>query len=402
MTPDAVTAADAVNGLTRRWAAATSGGRSTVFAGPGVWPLLALLDLAADETAHAELSAALGGPADGADAVLDMLAASPAVRFAIGLWSRADLPLRESWLAHLPPGVHEELSGVPDADQRKLDAWASEHTDGLIERMPIQVARDTLLVLASGLVVRTRWVDPFTEGALAPDSGPWAGRHLPGLSRTTYDLSIVTVVDELTRLRVAGTDGIDVYLFMGDGAVLARGLDTLGDPGDPPTEERPGPGVAVGPVSGRDRCTAVLPRFAVSGSHNLMALPEVFGLTAISEPHGRHLPGLSSRPVSLDQGRQDAVAAFTAEGFYAAAVTAFALRATSIRLPSTEAREVRVVFDRPFGFAAVHRGSGLVLVAGWVDDPEAWHESMGLFATEVMPQFAELAPARAEAAGATS
>jgi Serpin (serine protease inhibitor) len=375
-----VTAAEPVNALTRRWAA-TADGRSMVLAGPGVWPLLALLDLAADETAHAQLAAALGGPADAADAVLDLLAESPAVRFAIGLWSRADLPLHASWLGRLPPGVHGELTGRPDADQGKLDAWASEHTDGLIKRMPIQVASDTVLVLASGMVVRTRWVEPFRDGTITPGSGPWAGRQLAGLHRTTYDLAAVAVIGSLTRLRVAGTDGIDVCLFLGEaepGEVLARGLDTLGDPGGPLPDGRPGPGVEVGMVTAtdaRDRCTAVLPRFAVDANHDLMALPDVFGLRAISEPG--HLPGISTRPVALSQGRQDAVAEFTAEGFYAAAVTAFALRTTAMRVPSTQAREVRVTFDRPFGFAAVHRESGLVLVAGWVADPEAWHPPIG-------------------------
>ena len=34
----------------------------------------------------------------------------------------------------------------------------------------------------------------------------------------------------------------------------------------------------------------------------------------------------------------------------------------------TRRREIKVIFDRPFGFLAVHRPTGLILVAGWVTD----------------------------------
>jgi hypothetical protein len=33
---------------------------------------------------------------------------------------------------------------------------------------------------------------------------------------------------------------------------------------------------------------------------------------------------------------------------------------------------VSVTFDRPFGFLAVHRPTSLVLVAGWIAEPEPW------------------------------
>jgi hypothetical protein len=35
-----------------------------------------------------------------------------------------------------------------------------------------------------------------------------------------------------------------------------------------------------------------------------------------------------------------------------------------------ETTVVRAVFDRPFGFLAVHRETRLVLAAGWVTEPE--------------------------------
>src|SRR5581483_8607362 len=119
----------------------------------------------------------------------------------------------------------------------------------------------------------------------------------------------------------------------------------------------------------RDRYVAVVPRFTVRAGHDLLALPEVCGLHAVADPVHSHLPGISSEPLVVNQARQDAVAEFTAEGFRAAAVTAIGFVRASMVLPSAQARQVTVTVDRPFGFAAVHRDSGLVLVAGWVADP---------------------------------
>ncbi len=64
------------------------------------------------------------------------------------------------------------------------------------------------------------------------------------------------------------------------------------------------------------------------------------------------------------------MARFFAEGFEAAAVTAFGV--ALIGAPPDEDRQVTLVsvtVDRPFGFLAVHRPSRLAVVAGWVDSP---------------------------------
>ena len=77
-------------------------------------------------------------------------------------------------------------------------------------------------------------------------------------------------------------------------------------------------------------------------------------------------------PVYLQQARQNVVAEFTEEGFKAAAVTAMSMvRAAMVRPPGGTAKLTTISYTRPFGFAAVHRGSGLVLVAGWVAQPTA-------------------------------
>ncbi|WP_332838981.1 hypothetical protein [Nocardia bovistercoris] len=62
-------------------------------------------------------------------------------------------------------------------------------------------------------------------------------------------------------------------------------------------------------------------------------------------------------------------ARFTSGGFEAAAVTAIGMARAAAPSQSRRIRCVEVTFDRPFGFLAVHRPTGLAIVAGWVATP---------------------------------
>lgn len=132
--------ARAVNDMTARWARAAVGERDAVLTAAGVWPLLALLAGPATGPARKELAEALGTDAEHAvregRELLAALTAADGVDAAVGLWARRTLTLHPEWLAALPPAAHGELTEDPTVDQAALDAWARQHTDGLIERMP--------------------------------------------------------------------------------------------------------------------------------------------------------------------------------------------------------------------------------------------------------------------------
>jgi serine protease inhibitor len=382
----------AVNALTARWAQACDGA-STTLSGLGVWPLLALLTPGADEVVRAELERATGIAAaeSGAAArdLMDLLSHAEAVRAALGLWTRAELPLEPAWVDQLPQGTRGTLTGDPAADRSMLDAWAARQTDGLIDRMPITVDAAIQLVLASALLVRTEWEHAFADNRRRIDRGPWAGGELAGLTRTTTDLDDVAVADTaagpLTVVRVAGGNDVDVHLILGEeqrpaGDVLAAGIAAVcGDGprtvGSALPDDNPGPGVAVRMVSASSaRPTVQLRtvRFRVEGDHDLLAHADLFGLATAAAGRG-HFPGVSEEPLALTQARQSAVAIFSARGFEAAAVTAIAMK-SSFAVAQHSVRRVEVSIDRPFGFVATHRPTGLALVAGWVADPEPWSE----------------------------
>ena len=372
-------AVQAANTLTARWCTSQGGG-DFVLSGAGLWPLLALLASAADEQAGAELAAALGRPVDTAQQealeLIDVLRTGVSTTAALGLWTRDGIPLREEWSSGLPAGVVGTLT-----NQAALDQWASAETDGLIDKFPLELTPDTRLILASALTARVKWRTPF-DGYPRDENSESAPPDQQQLSRTTYDLGIAAVLDgTVTRVVVEGDGDVDVHLLIGDqqpAEVLAVGLRELSGEAQvclAADLDAGGPGLTVErepSVYPDDIVHLRLPSFEITAKHNLMEHVDLFGLRLLIDPYISHLPLLSPVPLSVTAGAQSVLARFFAEGFEAAAVTAFgAMASGAMPRERYEITSVDVTFDRPFGFIAVHRPSRLAVVAGWVSSPFA-------------------------------
>jgi serine protease inhibitor len=385
-----------VNALTRRWLE-RRGAEAGAVSGLGVWPLLAFLADAAEGPGRAELSGALGIPAGeaaaAARAVFGVVATIPAAAMASGLWTRSGLPLHREWLAKLPEAAHGELTGDADADRKRLDAWASEHTRGMIPEYPLDVDPLTVLAIAGALCVETEWAEKFATGRV----GRWAGDRRRGgglgLSRSSPRLTdaavAATAIGPVTSVMVEGTGDVDVYLVLGPesaapGEVLATGVDVIGHKVASVTADQvplgtPGPGVTAREAEFArpgDVLTVHTVGFEIAADHDLKEYADLFGLSAVSESGRGHFPGMSPARLFVGEAKQSTVAEFGAEGFRATAVTTvhigFGAGAPQTMYP---VRWVDVWFDRPFAYYAVHRDSGLILVAGWVAEPQEYPAS---------------------------
>lgn len=267
--------------------------------------------------------------------------------------------------------------------------------------MPIAVTGDDLMVLASALLVRTRWIEPFQTTMLTGDPhGPWHDRRFDALYRTSTDLDQVDVAhgpaDAVTAVRVRGSGGIDVILVLGEpdaepGTVLAQGIavgtGTHTGTREPVAAERAdgdhlGPGMISELVESPlpDPFTLLhLPAFAVSSTYDLLHDAPLFGLRTVTDRGRGHFPGISTFPLAVSGAAQNVTATFGAEGFDAAAVTEFVMYAGG-RGPEHpyRVRRLAITFDRPFGFVAVHRDSALVLTCGWIQDPGPRRDAIDL------------------------
>ncbi|WP_078910488.1 serpin family protein [Streptomyces sp. NRRL S-87] len=401
MPPHHHPAPHAVNHLTRRWSRTVDPAHGTVFAAPGLWPLLALLASGATGPAREELEEALGLPAaDAAPAARELLAhlrTVPGLGAALGVWTGHGVPVRPEWAAGLPEGTHGTLTGDPDTDRAALAAWAHAHTDGLADAPPTGPAADLRMLLASAVSLRTTWTEPFQETRFRTTDGPWAGRDWHGLFRRTPRHDRVRVADTpagpLTLARIGGDAGVDVHLVLGapdarPGDVLAHGTAAATGALPSTTGDRfgtgsPGPGLTVSTVESpypEPQLDLSTVAFGVRAEHDLLRPATPFGLDTARDARTGHFPGISTTPLAVGSARQNALAEFHALGFRAAAGTALAMVGAGLPKVRHRVRRVRADFDRPFGFLAVHRAGGLVLAAGWVAEPAPYPaEGVGRF-----------------------
>ncbi|WP_328320291.1 serpin family protein [Kribbella sp. NBC_00382] len=374
----------AVNRLTSRWVRELPPG-NTVVSGLGLWPLLAMLATAADEPGRGELAEAAGvDAARGAAQAVELMAAVDSaadLHAALGVWVHEQLKLSESFDSVVPAALSGTLTGDQTADKAKLDAWAAEHTDGLIREMPLDVTPDLAVVLASALSLRTTWVRPFKEQIKRQNDGPWKGGSWHWLERSDRDLSSVRLYDGVTVATVVGDADVDVLLGIGAAeasqgdvlaGLLAASLKVDGGVGGAELLAKGGaaPGVTVGTTTApAPEVRVSLPAFNVKVEHDLLALRELFGLSVVSSPPrgGGHFSAISPEQLVVGQARQTVLARFFATGFEAAAVTAMGLMRASMQ--TSQSQRLEVSLDRPFGFVAVHRASRLPVVAGWVAQP---------------------------------
>ncbi len=402
MNPDpTIAAVAATNRLTAAWArqvAADAGpgpidGDGFALSGVGVWIILALLASAADGRARDELTAAVGLDAgDAADAAVALVAdvdAMAAVRNALGVWLAADVVPTRWWRSTVPAEVWGHLHDDPAEDQPRLDEWVREHTDGLIERLPIELRRDVRLLIVHALTVDATWRAPFVD-TMIRGVGPWADRWFSALSRRSAAWEDLVVVDTasgpLTMLAVESDGDVVVHLAMAADdmpavEVIDRAMTALagGHPrrtgvelADP--QGLGGGDAAIGPgLVWRDSIVAqlvqVVPRFTVSTKHDLLARADLFGLAASKDDSQGHFPGISESPLAISDAGQDITASFTEHGFQAAALTVLAAQAGAM-IPTFQARSLVVSFDRPFAFIATSKATGLHLVVGWVAAPD--------------------------------
>ena len=380
----------ASNALTARWIGAIADRPGNfVLSGAAIWPLLAILAAGAEKPIRSELERALGlSPPDAIEEAVRMFAEldDGDARAAIGVWIHDLVALDPDWLRRLPAEqVIGRLSGEPGKDRTVLNAWVRDKTMGIIDELPIDLDDETLLVLAQAIALKTRWTEPFNLSHWQPSSGRWSDLLLPGLFASLDDLDRVLVlntpVGPLTTFRAQGSGSVDVHLILGEDAlpqvdVLTHAIEHLpssgrGERGSELAIGRSAPGLVVkaGWVeeSRTDHLNIQTVRFDFGSRHDLLEVSDILGLaTAAAVPD---FAGISAEPLRVGSGLQSARAMFTEEGFEAAAVSAFEMLAGSAMRPSHQVKVLEVHFDRPFGFLAIDRPSGLVLFAGWFEDP---------------------------------
>jgi hypothetical protein len=368
---------------------ASIGNRHHVASPLGAWLLLALAGPASAGPDRAALTDVLGCDVDAAaTAAADLLSnPHPLVASAAAVWTDPAVPLPDSfprWRDALPSAV--TTGNLPG--QARLDAWAREHTFGLINRFPI-TSDDLYLVLASALATKVSWEEPFdlAPAASLGESSPWAAKvervlrtpahargHRQFVAANTEAgdviVHIASAADGLEVTSVAAQPDVPFAQVLAAaydlGCKHAAGMDIdAHDVASLPLGERE-LWSAREVMSGADSCMAVLPAWSAT-SDNDLAVPGL-GFRAAKNAL---VPGDDPW-----QARQSAMARYSRTGFEAAAVSALAV-ALSARLPAKH-REVVLRFAHPFAVVAVTTDATgaaaewhhLPVFSAWVTEPE--------------------------------
>jgi hypothetical protein len=354
----------------------------------GAWLVLALAAPAAEGELREEITDALGTDIESAQGLLAELLKHPnkAVGAALAAWSAPGLTGLDAWRAGLPAAV--TTGGVPT--QQQADAWAREHTLGLIDTFPIDVRR-AVIVLASALAARVTWLRPFELVDARELRGSW-GRRLTRVLHASADPGHTAFIVATERAgdvavhRAFADEGLEVTSVIAaadvsrtDVLAAAHGIATA--------QPRTASAVSLFDLplgesalwtiveresdAGGQQVEAVLPAWHVESRHDLLTVPSLaFGAA-----------GRSLRKCAEVNGRieatQTAVATYTRRGFAAAAVTVLAV-ATSYRMPPPRGpyRTATLRFAHPYAVVATTRGpdndpwSGLPVFAAWISQPD--------------------------------
>ena len=337
----------------------------------GAWLVLALAAPAATGAVREELAEILGAsPEDARDAAAALLAKPhPAVASAAAVWRRPEVVAAlQSWLAELPAAV--EVGGIPS--QADADRWATEHTLGLIERFPLEITRNTVIVLASALATSVDWEAPFELAPSADLRSPWSERVRQVLRSVRQHEAYIasSPVGDVAVHTARSADGLAVTSVIADPAVASA--DVLAAAHGPLPrrslyELHLGDSQlwTIAETSGHGQeQIALLPTWSARNEHDLMR-PE-FGFPAAAQALIELLPRGEYRA----EATQSALARYTRTGFEAAAVTAMGVRMVSVI--QARKRTATLRFGHPYAVVARAIGGewdGVPVFSAWITEP---------------------------------
>lgn len=339
---------------------------TTVISYTGLWLLLALVAPAAEGRAITE---ALGCPPEEAREAAEKLIAEahPTVAAALGAWL-AD------WVK---PTTPLPVAVEPLPNQETLDAWAAEHTRGLIQTMPVTVRPETMLLLSTALVTTPKW----SEQLRIEDDRLVLRKSLQAIVETS--------VGPVAVARPDSRDGVDVFSVIAAPEVPAEDVwvavaevveqYAAGEVihGSHPDDLTDGHAWTVkrerreyvaydAPEPNSVVFTTRLPAWSADASHELDAAP---GVASVAD-------GIAALIPDHDDGiefscAQNATAAYDQNGFKAAAMTAmdWLVGSAAPEYVERKIRHVQVSFDRPHAVIAIARGGawdGIPLFEAWV------------------------------------
>ena len=244
-----------------------------------------------------------------------------------------------------------------DADPANINAWASEHTDGLIDRiLTAPLSPDTVLCLVNALAMEARW-----EYAFDGDDTYRGAFHAPDGDVETdlmYQEHAFAYGErdgaQLVCLPYQGTS-LAMYVVLPEKGGVQSALKALAREGIKYFD-----GMEIGPD-----VHLTLPKFSLTYGGSLLDGLRARGMTLSASLDADFSAMCADVPLYIGDVRQNVRVDVDEEGTRAAAVTAL-LMAAGASMPLEEPEFVEMTVDRPFIFVIADEESGIIAFAGVV------------------------------------
>lgn len=295
---------------------------------------------------------------------------APTLDIANGLFVQQGLSLRKSFLSTAQSSfgaAPQELdfSGAEAAAAAAIDAWVSEHTEGLIPQVLGSVPPSTALALANAMYLKAAWLHPFKASATA--SSLFHGE------RQTAAMSFMHQTEQLPYGAGNGYAAVEMPYEASTLSLLvvlpkSQRLASL---------ERRLTVTGLAPIVRRLAAKPValsLPRFGLEFHGELNRPLEELGMTdAFGE--GADFSGIAADPLKLGLVEHASDFSLDEQGTLATAATVITVEPASAR--SFDTPTVQFDANRPFLFFLRDDRTGAVLFSGRLAEPVASQSQAG-------------------------
>ena len=244
------------------------------------------------------------------------------------------------------------------ADAEAANAWASEKTGGLIDRLAVDPAAAGQLTLANAVALEAEWASPFDPSMTAerPFHTPDGDVNVPFMRQDTYaqygeSMGCQLVCKGYLNGRLA------MYLALPPEGGLKRALKNLA--------ENPNSFFTFKPNPQAVRLT--LPKLDISTGASLKDAIVAAGCWVPFHEEYADYSGISEAELLISDVYQQVRLMVDEDGTRAAAVTELIMAMSAA--PDDGPEPIEFTADSPFLFALVDRPTGTVLFAGAVVNP---------------------------------
>lgn len=283
------------------------------------------------------------------------------VALANALWYKEGFQIKAPFL-HTNTDYFKTMVAALDFDSpdavTTINDWCAEHTHNRITSIIDQIGSYVRMYLTNAVYFKGSWQRPF-------DPKQTVGGQFYTTATTQKNIKLMNLIDTFAYAADDKAQYIDLPYGEGDYAMTIL-LPVPGLAVDDLLDELTAESITSMLASLRlQQLSLTLPRFRTACSFDMKDPLSAMGMqTAFTE--WADFSGISDIPLMISAVKHKTFLEVTEEGTEAAAVTAVEFSNTS--LPSYPF----VVVDRPFLFLIREKGSGVILFAGKVADPEAF------------------------------